>query len=222
VTFARFGDVDYHAKSIICRVRENRLSSLQELLQATATRHFHLCPRQVLGVRMGLLAAHTLQLDLPQTDKRLLTIVETDGCFTDGLAVATGCWVGRRTLRIEDYGKIAATFVDTITGRAIRLTPRSAARDLAARYAPEAADSWHAYLLGYQRIPDDDLLAVQHVQLTVSIRSIISTPDARALCALCGEEIFNEREVVRAGVVLCRSCAESAYYRVTSEVAPDP
>ncbi len=100
------------------------MPSLQELLQATAARHYHLCPRQVLGVRMGLLAAHTLHLDLPQTDKRLLTIVETDGCFTDGLAVATGCWVGRRTLRIEDYGKIAATFVDTLTEQAIRLTPR--------------------------------------------------------------------------------------------------
>jgi formylmethanofuran dehydrogenase subunit E len=166
---------------------------------------------------MGLLAAQALNLDLPQTDKRLLTIVETDGCFTDGLAVATGCWVGRRTLRIEDYGKVAATFVDTVTGRAIRLIPRSTARGLATHYAPEAADSWHAYLLGYQRIPDNELLAVQEVQLIASIQSIISTPDARALCAVCGEEIFNDREVMQKGVVLCRSCAGSAYYRMTSD-----
>ncbi len=124
MTFARFGDVDYHAQSIIYRSRETSLPSLQELLQATAARHYHLCPRQVLGVRMGMLAAQLLHLDLPQTDKRLLTIVETDGCFIDGIAVATGCWVGRRTLRIEDYGKVAATFVDTQTEQAIRLTPR--------------------------------------------------------------------------------------------------
>lgn len=189
------------------------MPSLQELLQATAARHDHLCPRQVLGVRMGLLAAQTLHLDLPQVDKRLLTIAETDGCFADGIAVATGCWVGRRTLRIEDYGKVAATFVDTLTGQAVRLTPRLAARDLAARYAPEAANGWEAYLLGYQRMPDDQLLTVHPVQLVASIQSIVSTPEAKAICTTCGEEIFNEREVVRTEVVVCRSCAGERYYR---------
>ncbi|MBI5567974.1 MAG: TraR/DksA C4-type zinc finger protein [Chloroflexi bacterium] len=189
------------------------MPSFQELLQATAARHDHLCPRQVLGVRMGRLASHALRLDLPQTDKRLLTIVETDGCFADGVAVATGCWMGRRTLRIEDYGKVAATFVDTQTGQAARITPRSAARDLAARYAPEASNGWEAYLLGYQRMPDDELLVVQAVQLIASLQSIISTPEARTTCAVCGEEIFNEREVVRGGVVLCKSCAGERYYR---------
>ncbi len=189
------------------------MPSLQELLQTSAARHFHLCPRQVLGVRMGLLAAQTLHLDLPQTDKRLLTIVETDGCFVDGVAVATGCWVGRRTLRVEDYGKVAATFVDTHTGQAVRLTPRLTARDLAARYAPEAANGWEAYLLGYQRMPDDELFAKHGVQLIASLQSIISTPEAKANCALCGEEIFNEREVLRGEKVVCRSCAGERYYR---------
>lgn len=192
------------------------MPSIQELLRATATRHDHLCPRQVLGVRMGLLAARILGLNLPQTDKRLLTIVETDGCFSDGIAVATGCWVGRRTLRVEDYGKVAATFIDTATNRAIRITPRLAARDLAARYAPEAANGWEAYLLGYQRLPDDELLAIQPVQLITALQSIISTPEAKAICAVCGEEIFNEREVVRGEMVVCRSCAGNAYYQVTS------
>ena len=193
------------------------MPDLQSLLAATAARHDHLCPRQALGVRLGLLAARVLRLDLPQTDKRVLTIVETDGCFADGVAVATGCRVGGRTLRVEDYGKVAATFIDTHTGRAVRIAPRSAARDLAARYAPEASSTWEAYRLGYQRIPDDDLLAVQTVQLTTPLEAIISTPDARASCALCGEEIFNEREVVRGGVTLCRSCAGGSYYRVTSD-----
>jgi formylmethanofuran dehydrogenase subunit E len=45
----------------------------------------------------------------------LLTILETDGCAADGVSAATGCWVGRRTLRVEDFGKVAATFVDTQT-----------------------------------------------------------------------------------------------------------
>jgi formylmethanofuran dehydrogenase subunit E len=99
------------------------MPTLEELLTASAALHHHLCPRQVLGVRMGLAAGSWLELTLPQTDKRLLTVVETDGCVIDGLAVATGCRVGRRTMRVLDFGKVAATFVDTVTGRAVRLAP---------------------------------------------------------------------------------------------------
>ena len=97
------------------------MSDLQTLLEISASRHSHLCPRQVLGVRMGMFAGEILGLDLPQLKKRLLTILETDGCFADGVEVATGCTLGHRTLRVEDYGKTAAVFVDTKTGRAARL-----------------------------------------------------------------------------------------------------
>jgi formylmethanofuran dehydrogenase subunit E len=71
------------------------VKSLAELLAESSVLHRHLCPRQVLGVQMGLCAAALLGLDLPQSDKRLLTIVETDGCFTTGLSVATNCWGNR-------------------------------------------------------------------------------------------------------------------------------
>ena len=97
------------------------MKTFNELLQASATRHKELRPRQVLGVRMRTLAGRLLGLDLPQADKRLLAIVETDGYATDGIAVATGCWVGRRTMRIQGFGKVAATFVDTMGERAVRI-----------------------------------------------------------------------------------------------------
>lgn len=187
--------------------------ALKTLLQASAERHSHLCPRQVLGVRMGLLAGRLLGLDLPQTEKRLLTIIETDGCAADGIAVATGSSVGHRTLRIEDFGKVAATFVDIGRDRAVRIVPRSSARQLAAMFAPEAPDRWHAQLLGYQRMPSDRLLAWQWVELIAPVSAIISRPDARAVCDLCREEIINEREVRRGAEVLCRACAGQAYCR---------
>src|SRR5262245_57508692 len=88
-------------------------SPLKEILRVSSAQHRRLCPRQVLGARMGMLAGDVLGVKLPQTDKRLLTIVETDGCMVDGIVAATHCRLGRRTLRVEDYGKVAATFVDT-------------------------------------------------------------------------------------------------------------
>lgn len=188
---------------------------LAELLDQSAALHRHLCPRQVLGVRMGMLAGELLGLELPQSQKRLLTIVETDGCFSDGVAVAANCWVGRRTMRIEDFGKTAATFVDTRTETAVRLFPALEVRELAPAYAPEARNRWEAYLYGYQRLPDERLFTVQSVRLKAPVGQLISRPGVRVNCAACGEEIINEREVACAGITLCRACAGAAYYDLT-------
>jgi formylmethanofuran dehydrogenase subunit E len=54
----------------------------------------------------------------------------------DGIIAATGCHVGSRTLRILDFGKGAATFIDTYTGDASRIAPNREARALAFDYAP--------------------------------------------------------------------------------------
>ncbi len=189
-------------------------NDLTSLLEQSAALHHHLCPRQVLGVRMGMLAGKLLALELPQTNKRLLTIVETDGCFTDGVSVATNCWVGRRTMRVEDFGKVAATFVDTRTETAVRLFPSPHARQLAPTYALEAKNRWEGYLLGYQQVPDEDLFIFQQVQLNVPVSQIVSRAGARIICDQCDEEIINEREVVLGTTVLCRACAGHGYYVV--------
>lgn len=195
----------------------DRSIDIETLLEKSAALHRHLCPRQVLGVRMALLAGDLLGLALPQEDKRLLTIVETDGCFSDGVAVAANCWVGRRTLRVLDYGKVAATFVDTHTAAALRVSPHPDARNRAGDYAPAARNRWESMLLGYQRMPAAELLAWDWVELTASVAEILSKPGMRAVCARCGEEILNEREVVVGGEVLCRPCAGQGYYRSVKE-----
>lgn len=192
---------------------------LQELLQRSAARHHHLCPRQVLGVRLGLSGLMALGLlaandttPFCNENKRVLTIVETDGCGADGLAVATDCFVGRRTLRVADYGKVAATLIDTHTGQAVRVAPTAVSRDLAENYAPHEESRWHQYLVGYQYIPDEQLVAVQPVTLRQSLESILSQPDKRAICQQCGEEVMNAREVMENGRILCQTCAGNSYY----------
>ena len=195
-------------------------SDLEQLLQASAALHRHLCPRQVLGVRMGMLAGKVLELDTPRRDKRLLALVETDGCAADGVAAASGCWVGRRTLRVIDFGKVAATFVDTIDGRALRIAPRPEIRLRAREYAPGAKSRWAAQLEGYQRMPEQELLRAQEVRLVFSLARLLSKPGYRVACRACGEEILNEREVLREGMTLCRACAGESYYQALSEPVP--
>jgi formylmethanofuran dehydrogenase subunit E len=198
------------------------MKPIHELLEASAALHRHLCPRQVLGVRMGMLASEGLGFELPQAPdaKRLLSIVETDGCFSDGVAVATNCWVGRRTMRVEDFGKVAATFVDTHGGCAVRIVPRPEARELARAYAPEARNKWEAQLLGYQRMLASELFVIQRVRLNTPIERILSRPGVRARCEVCGDEILNERQVVHEGTTLCRACAGQAYYQLVPPTLP--
>jgi formylmethanofuran dehydrogenase subunit E len=195
-----------------------KMEPLEQILERSAAQHSHLCPRQVLGARIGLAGMRALGFDEPPKKKRLLTIVESDGCFADGVTAATGCTVGHRTLRVEDYGKIAATFVDVRTGRAVRVAPRLDVRERAYAYAPDEKRHYFAQLRGYQIMPDDELLTVQEVELTTPVEAIVSRPGVRVNCAVCGEEIINERETWLGGRPYCHTCLQPGYYRPTQTV----
>lgn len=198
------------------------MSDLQTILDLSSSWHKHLCPRQVLGARMGLAGAAALGLAIPQRDKRLLALVETDGCFSSGVEAATGCSMRHRTLRLVDYGKIAVTFVDVKTGTAVRLSPQLDVREKALAYAPEEKKHYFAQLVGYQRMSDTELLTIQPVRLTTPVEKIVSRAIVRVNCDACGEEIINEREVLRDGQVYCQGCANPAYYEADTLLFMSP
>jgi formylmethanofuran dehydrogenase subunit E len=195
------------------RTEQIRLIGLKRALQNLEGLHRHLCPRQVLGARIALFAGEYLGLELPRDDKRLCVFVETDGCGLNGIAMTTGTNVGKRTMRVKDYGKVAATFVDTESGEAVRIVPRAGIRGSAGNYAPKARNRWTAQLEGYQLMPTHELLQAEPVQLTVDLDRLISRAGVRVNCEMCGEEIMNEREVLRGGKILCRPCDGDTYFQ---------
>ena len=188
------------------------MTDLQTLLDISSRDHSHLCPRQILGVRLGLLGMRSLGFEEPPAKKRLLVIVEADGCFADGVSAATGCTVGHRTLRVEDYGKTAAVFADTTTGLTVRVSPALDIRAKAYEYAPDEPRHYFAQMRAYQVMPDEVMFTVHQVMLNTPLSAIVSRPGVRVNCANCGEEIMNEREVKVEGLTLCRTCAEGGYY----------
>ena len=190
------------------------MEDLQTLFEISSRDHSHLCPRQILGVRIGLRGIGSLQIEPNRGSKRLLVITETDGCFADGLSAATNCTVGHRTLRVEDYGKVAATFIDTHSGKAVRIAPVLDIRKRACVYASDEPNHYFAQMKAYQTMPDEEMLTVTEVFLNTPIEKIISRPGMRVDCDMCGEEIMNEREVRRDGLTLCSTCAGNGYYQV--------
>ena len=195
--------------------------NIQPLLELSSRDHSHLCPRQILGVRMGLAGMSALGFDSPPDKKRLLVITETDGCFVDGINAATKCAVGHRTLRVEDYGKVAATFVDTQTGLALRVAPALDIRQRSYAYAPDEPRHYFAQMQAYQVMPDNVMFTITEVQLRTPIEAIVSHPGIRVNCDVCGEEIMNEREAHHEGLTLCRACAGDSYYHVPYPVPQD-
>jgi len=189
------------------------MQDLQLLFDETSRHHDHLCPRQILGVRLGLAGLHALQLEPNRDSKRLLIISETDGCFVDGVIAATGCTVGHRTLRVEDYGKAAATFVDTQTGQAMRIAPRRDLRERACAFVPTEPRHYFAQMQAYQVMPAVEMFTVQPVILNTPIEQIVSRPGMRVICDVCAEEVMNEREIHQNGLTLCLTCAQAGYYR---------
>ena len=192
---------------------ENEMD-IKHLLELSSRDHKHLCPRQILGVRIGLKGMAESNLDNIVRKKQLLVISETDGCFIDGLIAATNCTIGHRTMRIEDYGKTAATFVNIETGRAMRVTTVVDIRERAETYTPEEPRHYFAQLQAYQEMTDDEMMTVQEVVLNTPITRIVSHSGVRLNCDRCGEEIMNEREVLIEGKHYCRSCAQGGYYRL--------
>ena len=193
---------------------------LQPLLELSSRDHSHLCPRQILGVRIGLAGMKALGFHEPPAKKQLLIISETDGCFVDGISAATGCTVGHRTLRVEDYGKVAATFVDTVIGQAVRVAPTLDIREKAYAYAPDEPRHYFAQMRAYQIMPDDEMFTCTVVALNTPVEEIVSRPGVRVNCDLCGEEIMNEREIHKGGLTLCRACAGGGYYNF--DISPTP
>ena len=186
---------------------------LKPFLDIASHDHKHLCPRQILGVRFGLKGMAVLGFEVSLRHKHLLIISETDGCFIDGIIAVTKCTVGHRTLRVEDYGKVAATFINVKTGQAIRISPTFDVREKAHLYAHEEKRHYFAQMQAYQIMPDEELMNVQEVALNFSLDELISHSGKRVSCERCGEEIINEREVIIEGKIYCKSCAEGGYYQ---------
>lgn len=188
-----------------------------QLLHEAEIAHGHLCAGQILGVRMAMLGLERLGITDPRgaERKRLVTFVEIDRCATDAIAVVTGCRLGKRALKIRDWGKMAATFVDLPSQRAIRLAARESSKQRARELYPEIENKNQQQMHAYREMSDADLFTEQWVQAPIAPRELPGYKSPRITCAFCGEGINYDREVHSDGQILCLGCADPAnrYYQ---------
>ena len=189
------------------------MKSLEEYITLAAESHGHMCPGQVLGIRMAMLGLTALGFDDPvKYRKRLLTLVEIDRCATDAVSLVTGCRLGKRSLKFFNYGKVAATFLDFETGRAVRIAARDDSRQKARAMFPALSDPHQAQLEAYKVMVDGDLFIERPVRVKLDPMELPGASRSRVDCEECGEGINQGRERRIEGRVLCRPCAGEGYY----------
>jgi len=190
------------------------VKSFHEYLRDAELAHGHLCAGQVLGVRLAMLGLQKLGIeDAHGKDrKRLVTFVEIDRCATDAVAVVTGCRLGKRALKFRDWGKMAATFVDVSTGKAVRVAAKESSKALARQMHPEIDSKNQQQMTAYKEMPDEDLFATEWVKVELTPEEFPGFKGARIVCEVCGEGINFRREIKRDGKILCRGCAGERYY----------
>jgi len=197
---------------------------LDDLLLEAERAHGHLCAGQILGVRMAMLALHTLGIHDPRQRfladgslnpdrKRLVSIVEIDRCATDAIGVATGCRVGKRALKLRDFGKMAATFVDLDRSlgndsyKGLRIVAFESSKQHAKDLYPDLEKNAQQ-MRAYRELPDAELFSTQWVSVPLPPSEFPGYKGQRTLCARCGEGVNFDRFIEHNGQRLCLPCAD--------------
>jgi len=188
--------------------------NFESLLNESVKIHGHLCPGQVLGVKMSMLGLREAGIEDPKgrDRKSIIVFVEMDRCATDAVQSVTGCSLGHRTMKFMDYGKMAATFLNLKTGRAVRVIAKEDSREKAKNLFPEIENKYTAQLEAYKIMSDEELFDIREVRVELRPEDMPGRPLGRVQCSRCGEYVQDMREININGTAVCRPCASGGYY----------
>lgn len=185
-----------------------RVTDVHEVLQRCIDYHGHFCIGQSLGVRI---AKKGLELAAPENEKELIVFVENDRCIADAVLIATGTRLGRRSLKLVDYGKMAATFVNLSNDIAYRVGLQPF--DLGDASKEEAKERVLA-------MADEELLSWKQVRVKLKKTDLPGKPERIVHCVTCGEKVFDGKDIsedVDGSGPFCISCLRGAYYETLEE-----
>lgn len=197
-------------------MQTNYLANLDGLIEECGRLHGHICPGQILGVRMAVLGCRLTAIEDPRgvDRKSLLVWVEIDRCVTDAVSAVTGVRLGKRSLKFLDYGKVAATFLNLSENRAYRIVAKEESRELADALYPAVGDKKERQMLTYREADDSELFKVEFVSIELDDFEKPGRPRRRIICAQCGEGVNDGRDLLDAlNRSVCRPCAFDGYYR---------
>ena len=194
----------------------NYLSDLEGLLAECNALHGHICPGQLLGVRMATLGCKLVGISDPRgaDRKNLIVWVEIDRCMADAIGAVTGVRLGRRSLKYLDYGKVATTFLNISEKLSVRIIAKDESRALADELHPGVVSKKERQMLAYREASAEQLFKIESVRIDLDELDLPGKPRKRITCELCFEGVNDGREVLDGlNRRICRACAFGAYYQ---------
>lgn len=176
------------------------------LLEEAGRFHGDVCQGIAIGTRMTMVGLEAIGIADPKGADRkdLVVYVEIDRCATDAIMALTGCRPGKRTMKVLDYGKMAATFVNLKTGRAVRVATLAKSRD---------GDGNRSLERDIATMDPAELFSIMAVDVSLRPEDLPGLPVRAGRCDRCGETILDGREIEADGLTVCRPCFEGrAYY----------
>jgi len=205
-----------------------RAGDLTGLLVQAARLHGHYCAGLALGVAAGYAGLKRLGFDNTGMEE-LLSVVECNNCFVDGIQMATGCAFGNNALIYKDLGKTAVTVMSRKTGSAVRIAvkPRGWDREDASDRDREAADLFRRVVKERQNDPEaakrmKELFREKSFETVImSEEELFDITDVPAAfpeyapivdsetCSVCGEHFMGSKKAENGGEPVCLPCAKA-------------
>lgn len=197
------------------------MDNFEALLEESVMIHGHLCPGQVLGVRLSMLGLRLIGIDDPKGEDRrnIYVIVEIDRCATDAIQSVTGCSLGKRSLKFVDNGVMAATFINLSDYSAFRIVAIEESRELSKKYCTQILDERKRQLEAYKIMPEEELFKVQRVKVELVPQDMPGKSSGKVQCVVCGEWVQDRRDVYLNDSHLCKTCAGERYYTVLDDIS---
>ncbi len=173
--------------------------------------HGNACAGIILGTRMAILGLSEIGIEDPKgaDRKNIIVYVEMDRCASDAILSVTGCHPGKRTMKIFDHGKMAATFINLKTGKAVRVSAKNMdGKKVTTREDIEKSPHTEQFTM----MPLEQLFDAREVHVDIKPEDLPGRPLRIVTCEACGERIMDMREVIKNGEFLCRPCAAGKNY----------
>src|SRR5258706_15621783 len=172
------------------------MEPINDLLQQRELTYDNVCPGSFLALRMAVLGWALVGKEDPRgADRNKLVVwVEIDRWLADAVEAVTGARLGKRNLKFLDYGKLAATFLNRETGKAVRIVALEASRRFADLRHPEIEDQYERQMQAYPEAAEEELFGVSDVEVQVRAKDLPGHPRSRMICHKCGEAVNDGSE----------------------------
>ena len=198
------------------KVKTKNKLDFETCLNEAKAFHGEACAGTILGTRMAIRGLSEIGITDPKgaDRKSVIVYVEMDRCPADAILAVTGCRPGKRAMKILDYGKMAATFVNLKTGKAVRISEiNKDGNKVMTREEIEKSPRTEEFAM----MPFEDIFEIREVRVDLKPENLPGKPLHIVTCEVCGERIMDLREEQKDGKVLCRPCAAGRNYYTNLE-----